>query len=285
MDPASANRSAGTTGAVRPAPAGAIRRGWRLGLPRLVPGRDERPVALLPRWILAAPAAAFLLQLGIALQAPPPRAEAAALPAPPGPAIAALAAFGEPAALGKLLMLWLQAFDYRSGSRQPYRNLDYRRLAGWLDRIVTLDPDGQYALMSASRIYAEVPDPARQRIMLDFVRRRFSEDPNRRWPWLAHAAVIAKHELHDLPLALEYARALQASTTDRNVPVWVGQMEAFILEDMDELEQARILIGGILASGRLAYPQERVILERRLAEIERRLGKRSDGNSTEPSGK
>ena len=41
--------------------------------------------------------------------------------------------------------------------------------------------------------------------MLEFVYREFLLDPNRRWPWLAHATVLAKHRLHDLPLALRYA--------------------------------------------------------------------------------
>ena len=197
------------------------------------------------------------------------------LPRPPGVAVLRLAAFGEPVAAARLLMLWLQAFDYRSGSRVPYRDLDYAALGGWLERIVDLDPDGQYPLMAASNIYAEVPDPARQRLMLDLVYREYLKDPDVRWPWLARATLIAKHELHDLPLALRYARALQTKTTAPGVPVWVGQMEAFILEDMNELEAARILIGGIIASGHFAYPREREILQRRLEDIERRLNEKS----------
>jgi hypothetical protein len=233
--------------------------------------RTERPVAQVPGWIVALLAVAFAAQLVFAALQPPAGARAEDLPAPPGARVLGLAAFGEPVALGKLLMLWLQAFDYRSGTQVPYRNLDYGALAAWLEGILMLDPSGQYPLMAASNLYAEVPDPVKVRLMLDLVYRAYLVDPNQRWPWMAHATILAKHRLHDLPLALLYARALERHTTAPDVPVWVTQMQAFIMEDMDELEAAKIIIGGIIASGRFAYPQEEEMLKRRLAGIEERL--------------
>jgi hypothetical protein len=236
-------------------------------------GHDLRPAGQVRRRVLGLLACSLCLHLALAARSPAPAVSAPALPAAPAPGVLRLAAFGEPVALAKILMLWLQAFDFRSGSRMPYRALDYPSLVQWLSRILDLDPGGQYPLMSASRIYAEVPDPAKQRLMLDFIESRYLEDPDRRWPWMAHATLIAKHELHDLPLARRYARNLQAHTTAADVPVWVTQMEAFIDEDMNELEAARILIGGIIASGRLAYPQEAEILRNRLAAIEAKIAR------------
>jgi hypothetical protein len=125
--------------------------------------------------------------------------------------------------------------------------------------------------MSASRLYAEVPDPARQRRMLEFVYEEYLKDPNRRWPWLAHAAIIAKHELKDLPLARKYAVALQQHTTSPSAPLWVRQMEPFILEDMNELEAARILIGGLIASGQVKDERDLRLLEQRLKLLEERI--------------
>ena len=153
-------------------------------------------------------------------------------------------------------MLYVQAFDYQAGTRVPYRNLDYEHLEAWLARILELDPAGQYPLMSASRLYAEVPDREKQRQMLEFVFREYLKDPNRRWPWLAHATVLAKHQLKDLPLARKYAVALERNTTTPEAPMWVRQMEPFILEDMNELEAARVLIGGLLASGQITDRRE-----------------------------
>jgi hypothetical protein len=234
----------------------------------------ERPVAHVPRWVLALLGAALLLQLWIGASQPRPRALAEDLRVPPSVGMLRLASLGEPLALGKLLMLYIQAFDYQAGSRVPYRNLDYDRLEAWLERSLALDPLGQYPLMSASRLYAEVPDPAKQRKMLDFVYRAYLEDPNRRWPWLAHATIIAKHELKDLALARQYAVALQKHTTATDAPVWVRQMEPFILEDMDELEAAKVLIGGLIASGQVKDERDLRLLERRLKLLEERIDAR-----------
>lgn len=231
----------------------------------------ERPVAHVPRWVLALLGGALLLQLWVGASQPRPRAMAEDLGAPPSVSILRLASLGEPLALGKLLMLYVQAFDYQAGTRVPYRNLDYDRLEAWLARSLALDPLGQYPLMSASRLYAEVPDPAKQRKMLDFVYRAYLEDPNRRWPWLAHATIIAKHELKDLPLARQYAVALQRHTTAADAPLWVRQMEPFILEDLNELEAAKILIGGLIASGQVKDGRDLRLLEERLRVLEERI--------------
>jgi hypothetical protein len=48
-------------------------------------------------------------------------------------------------------------------------------------------------------------------------------------------------------------------------------MEIFILEDMNELEAAKIMLGGLLASGHLRDPGERRFLKERLDALERRL--------------
>jgi hypothetical protein len=230
----------------------------------------ERPVSEVPRGVL------WLLALGLAaqvgLKAAQPRPEARAEDLPPAPVIGVLRlmGFGDPVALAKGLMLYLQAFDYQSGSKVPYRDLDYGRLESWLARILELDPQGQYPLLAASRLYAEVPVESKQRSMLEFIYREFLLDPNRRWPWLAHATAIAKHRLHDLPLARRYAQAIGRYAVAASVPAWAREMEAFIAEDMDELDTARLIIGGYLQSGSVKDPAELKFLEERLKRLEAR---------------
>lgn len=234
----------------------------------------ERPLSAVPRVVLATLAAALAGQIAIRASHPAGPQHAEQLASPPAPAVLRLASFGEPIALAKLLMLHLQAADYRAGDPVRYRDLDYVRVEAWLERILELDPAGQYPLLAASRIYAEVPDPARSRRMIEFVRRQFLADPDRRWPWLAHATIVAKHRLHDLPLALELAETLERNVHPQAAPAWARHMRAFILEDMDELEAARAVIGGYIDSGRLQDPQERRLLERHLQEIEARVAGR-----------
>lgn len=234
----------------------------------------QRPLSAVPPWLWTVLAASLASQLAWHAGAPALEARRQDLPPAPRAAALRLASFGEPEALARLAMLYLQAFDLGGGNVLPYRRLDYSRLVAWLESIVALDPRSQYALFCAARVYAETPDRGRMRLMLDFVYREFFADPNRRWPWLAHAALLAKHELNDLPLALRYAAAIDRYTTAADVPLWAKQMQIFILEDMNELEAARIMLGGLLESGQIRDPGEARLLERRLEELEQRARRR-----------
>lgn len=201
---------------------------------------------------------------------PPPQAQAEGLSDPPSVSLLRTASFGEPEVLAGLIMLWLQAFDHQPGISISFRELDYSRLTAWLERILRLDGRTQYPLLAASRIYAEVSVPAKQRQMLEFVYRQFLLDPDRRWPWMAHSVYVAKHRLKDLPLALKYAKALAERAIGANVPHWAQQMRIFVLEDMGEVESSRVLLGGLLESGSITDPHERRFLEGRLEELESR---------------
>ena len=238
----------------------------------MIPSRAAR--RRVPGALLAILAACVAIQIGMKSAWRPAAPVAEDLPPAPSAALLRLASFGEPQALARILMLYLQAFDYQAGNRLSYRQLDYDRLTGWLGALLALDPRSEYPLFSAARIYAEVSDPPRQRKMLEFVYAEFLRDPNRRWPWLAHAALVAKHQLKDLALARRYAAALDRHVTARDIPAWATQMEIFIAEDMNELEAARLMIGGLISSGRVTEPAELRFLEGRLKELERKLGKR-----------
>jgi len=231
----------------------------------------ERSLSDVPKPVLAMLACALALQISLRAGNPVTPPAATDLQAPPSESALRLISLGDPIPLAKVLMLYLQSFDYQALNRVPYQALNYDTVEQWLLRILWLDPKGQYPLMAASRLYAEVPDEAKTRQMLDFIYRQFTADPNHRWRWLAHAAAIAKHRLHDLPLARRYAAAIQRHATGANVPLWAKQMEIFILEDMNELQTARIMIGGLLASGTIHDPAEIRFLDQRLRNIEARM--------------
>ena len=231
----------------------------------------QRPVGVVPRWVLVLLAASLAVQISTRARLVSTSSEAQDLPLPPSPLALRIAAFGEPEAMSRLAMLYIQSFDYHGTNSLPFRKLDYDRLIQWLKAIQSLDPLSQYPLFAASRVYAEVRDPVRQRKVLEFIYAAFHDDPNRRWPALAHAALVAKHRLSDLPLALKYARAVDRLTTAQDVPLWAKQMEVFILEDMNELDAARIMLGGLLAKGQVRDDTERRYLELRLESMEERL--------------
>ena len=219
-------------------------------------------------------AAALALQVGWHAWRPDPPAGAQPLGPVPSAPVLQVAALGDRAAFARLLMLRLLLHDRQPGTSIPFTQLDYERVAGWLDAIIDLDPRADAPLLAAARLYGSVSDPGRQRAMFALVHRRFLEDPDRRWPWLAHAAVMAKHRLGDPELALRYARAVTEHATGPRVPAWVRDMSALIAADMGELETARIIIGGLLHGGRVRDPAEIRFLGARLAEIEARAGRR-----------
>ena len=231
---------------------------------------NSRSIAAVSWPLVAALLVVLALQFFVHWRIPRAQAQATDLPDLPSVPLLRAASLDEPIALSKMLMLYLQAFDNQPGVSIPFRDLDYHRVEHWLAQILALDPASQYPLLSASRLYAEVADAAKQRQMLDFVYRAFLRDPNARWPWLAHCVVIAKHRLKDLQLAATYAQALREHATGKAVPHWAQQMDIFIREDMNEFESAKILLGGLLQSGQITDPKEWHFLNEKLNQLEQK---------------
>ncbi len=228
-----------------------------------------RPPSSVPLAVRLVLMASLLVQLCWGHTRPVAIATAEALPDAADTRLLQLSAMGEPGTLAKVLMLWLQVFDNQPGISIPFARLDYARVINWLDAVLDLDDRFQYPLLFASRVYTETPDNGRKRQMLEFVHRRFHEDPERRWPWMAHAVYVAKHRIGDLQLALRYANALRLNVNSDVTPPWVTQMEIFVLEELGELDSARILIGGLLASGKLeGNDNELRFLKNKLAELQ-----------------
>lgn len=226
----------------------------------------EKPISSVPRPVIILLGIGLIAQLALHGSRSGPEVRQEPLPEPPQEQLLNIASLGDPTAFSKLLMLWLQGFDHQPGISIPFIRLDYDRLTGWLERILALDPGSSYPLLSAVRIYSEVPDETKKRRMLDFVYNKFLENPAARWQWLAHAVYVAKHRLQDKQLALHYARELRLKTSPQTAPDWARQMELFVLEDIGELESARILLGGLIESGEITDRREIEFLLSRLGE-------------------
>ena len=193
-----------------------------------------------------------------------------ALSKPPTSSFIKIVSLDDPITAAKLSMLWLQAFDNQPGVSIPLKDLNYDNVIRWLNLILELDDKIRYPLFSAIRFYAEVQDEEKQRRMIDYISNKFLENPDDRWSFMAHSVYMAKHRIKDVDLALKIARLIRQYAKGDNVPYWAQQMEIFILEDMGELESARVLLGGLLESGELTDPHQRKFLGQRLEEIEKR---------------
>jgi len=228
----------------------------------------ERPVTVIPKSII------FLILISVSAQIlwhhaqQNNQAVAKNLMNPPSASSLQLLSFGDPITLAKVLMLWLQAFDNQPGISIPFNDLDYNKVQRWLTSILLLDPRGQYPLKAAAHLYANVPNEAKQRQILDFIYQQYLLDPKNRWPWLAHAAIVAKHRTKDLSLALKFSQAIADETDSNAIPHWASQMNLVILEDMGEFETVQYLIGGLLKSGKINDPNEINFLNRRLTGLQ-----------------
>lgn len=234
----------------------------------------DRPVSDVPksvRWFLLL---TLLMQLIWHSFQEPVVAKAEDLAPPLSTRTYVMSSLGEPIAAAKFLNLWLQAFDNQPGASISFHQLNYPRLTQWLDTILELDPEGHYPMLVASRVYGSVKDPEKQRIMMDYVFYKFNEDPNKYWRWLAHVVITAKHELKDLELALKYANALSEKATGKNVPYWAKDMKIIVLEDMGQVEAAKILVGALIDSGEITDPYELNFLTHKIQTLEEKTLKR-----------
>jgi hypothetical protein len=237
----------------------------------------DRPVRDVPLVVSCLLVLTLLLQIAWHSQQAPIVASAKDLPSPLSARTYTISSLGEPIATAKILNLWLQAFDNQPGVSIPFNQLDYARIAEWLDVILELDPSGRYPMLVAARVYGSVSDEARKRYMMDYIFYKFSENPNRHWPWLAHAVITAKHELRDMPLALKYASALAEKATGKNVPYWARDMKIIVLEDMGEVEAARVLVGGLIASGEITDEYELGFLSEKIRVLEEKASSMRQG--------
>ncbi len=162
--------------------------------------------------------------------------------------------------------LYLQAFDNQPGISIPFRSLDYARVLAWLETALILDPTSQYPLMMASQLYGQVSGaPDKQLAMCNFVHREFLARPDTRWRWLAHCAIMAKHRLKDMPLALRYAEDIARHAGAASS--WARQMRIFMLEELGERERAMVLLGGLLAGNEITDAKEMHFLSERLEKL------------------
>ena len=177
--------------------------------------------------------------------------------------------FGDNVAAARLWILWLQSYHFQNGQSIRNNNINYNNLTSWLKAILNQDSATQYPLFLASYQYTLVKNPQKQRQVLEFIYQQFFINPKQRWRWLAQATIIAKHRLQDLPLALKYAEILTVYAPEiPGMPAWSKQMQIFILEDLGELVQARLLIGGLLANKHITDPDEVAFLNEKLKALE-----------------
>ncbi|MBF0438185.1 MAG: hypothetical protein HQL93_03595 [Magnetococcales bacterium] len=212
-----------------------------------------------PRWLIALVLIAMGFQATWKIMTPLPTAQFTDFPSPPSSEVLRLSSLGDPISMAIFWMVWLQTFDDQAGVVVPFHKMNFHHLTRWLERILSLDPRSDYPLFAAIRVYAFVPDPDQQRLILDFVHQAFLDAPKNRWQWLAFATLQARHRLQDPQRARLYMDDLGKTIFDNQLPFWVRGLHARILSEQNELEGAKAVIGGIMVHEPATERQKRAL--------------------------
>ena len=185
------------------------------------------------------------------------------VPSPPPAAAAPLLALGDEQLFYRAAAFGLQNMGDGGGRIVALADYDYHRLGAWFRLLDRFDPEAHYVPTLAGWYFGQTSEPAGLRQIVAYLTAVGARDPARNWPWLAQAVYLARHRLHDLPLALEIARHL-AGLAGTAAPLWVQQMPAFVLARVGEREAARDLLVTILATDRDLPEGERAFMRRLL---------------------
>lgn len=199
------------------------------------------------RMLLLGAAAALVLHGVLGHQQRAVQAAWSGVPAAPSAVLAPVLTLGDPQVLYRGAAFGLQNMGDQGGRVTPLADYDYQRLEAWLAVLDRLDPEADYAPTLAGFYFGQTRDPVDLRRIVTYLTRIGARDPRHNWRWLAHAAFLARHRLHDLPLALDIARHL-TELDDPDIPLWVRQLPAFVLAEVGEDEAARDLLRTILAT-------------------------------------
>ena len=243
--------------------------------------RGERSLLSLPRSLLLGFLILFSLQLAVHHNRPSIyEIRYQPLEAPAGLETYRALSMGSEQLLGYLLALRLQLHDSQAGRHLDYELIDYPVLVQWLETISEMSEGTEYPMLLASRIYTASSNPEQLRMILDFVERRFDDDPQTHWRRLAEASVVAKHRLGDLEGALGMARKLAAQPDSVDMPRWARDFEFLLLAELNELETAIAIIQALLQTESISDPDELRFLQGKLSEFQQKLfeSRQSTGN-------
>jgi hypothetical protein len=134
-----------------------------------------------------------------------------------------------------------------------------------------MNPDSGYAAFLASRVYAATPDSDQLRKMVDLIERLFQANPELHWRRMTEASLLAKHRLVDLPRALQLAQQVAALPKSIALPYWARSMQVVLLDELNELESAQLLISSMLQDGQIDDPDEIRFLRNRLLKIQQSM--------------
>lgn len=234
--------------------------------------RQERSIKQLPILLLSGFMLSFVLQVyHHYISTTSLQSEFAQLPHPLSAEIYQTVAHGSEKIWSYLLLLKVQLHDNQRGRHENYNNLDYKILSDWLLTLYQLNTESSYPAFLASKVYSQVKDKEKIKMMIEVIDKMFDQNPALNWRRMTEASLLAKHQLNDLSLSLEIANKVAELPATVKMPYWARDMKIILLDELNQLQSAQILISSMLQSGTVTDHDEIRFLQARLLKIQQQM--------------
>lgn len=163
---------------------------------------------------------------------------------------------GDPQFSYRFLGIVLQNLGNVGRDTAPLKAYDYSMLGQWFFLLHKLDAASDHLPMIAAYYFGGTRVPKDIGVVVEYLRVAGAIPVGEKWRWLAHAAYLAQHRMHDVSLALSLAYQLSKMPNSAEMPQWARQMPAFILAKKGDREAARELMANMLLTEQATPPAE-----------------------------
>ncbi|MBL0318555.1 MAG: hypothetical protein IPP74_04585 [Alphaproteobacteria bacterium] len=167
------------------------------------------------------------------------------VPNPPGERAAKALAFGDEQFYFYELAFMIQNAGDTFGRFSAFNQYDFSKLYRWFLLLDTLDSRSNLIPSLASYYFSATQQKDDVRYIVNYLEKHADHDINHKWWWMYQACYLANHTLGDKELALKLAYKL-AKTDAPGVPIWVKQFPAFIHAELNEDQEALVVIKRLL---------------------------------------
>ena len=133
------------------------------------------------------------------------------------------------------------------GEAKALKDYDFTALGQWFELMNQLDSKSHFMPYLAAYYFGATQDEKQVPIVIAYLEKVGKNGGPDNWRWLAHAAYLARHRLHDMNEALRIAKEL-GSIYKPPMPIWTRNMEPLLRADMGDRQAAYLLSLEILKS-------------------------------------
>ncbi len=158
----------------------------------------------------------------------------------------------------RTLALMLQNFGEMGRDTTPLKDYNYDKLHDWFFLLHDLDPISDHVPMLAAHYFGGTVVPYQSSKVVNYLSVAGKVQGPEKWRWLAQAAYLAQHRMHNLDEALKYAYQLQRLSRNYEIdmPQWARQMPVFVLNNRGEKAASRALMENLLVTEKNMHPTE-----------------------------